>query len=65
MDGSAVEALAETAVTLEALDELAEHLEGEALDAALDWVAAGSAVRILARESERAAEPADATETAG
>lgn len=54
-DGSAVEALAETAVTLESLDELAEHLEAEALDAALDWVAAGCAVRILARESERAA----------
>ncbi len=42
-------------MTLEALDELAEHLDAEALDAALDWVAAGCAVRILARESERAA----------
>jgi signal transduction histidine kinase len=53
-DGSAVDALAETSVTIEALDELAEHLEGEALDAALDWVAAGCAVRTLAKESERA-----------
>jgi signal transduction histidine kinase len=53
-DGSAVEALAETSVTLDALDSLAEHLEGEALDAALDWVAAGCAVRILAEEGERA-----------
>ena len=53
-DGSAVDALAETSVTLEALDELASHLEGEALDAALDWVAAGCAVRTLASESERA-----------
>lgn len=53
-DASAVEALAETSVTPEALDELAGHLEGEALDAALDWVAAGCAVRGLASESERA-----------
>jgi signal transduction histidine kinase len=53
-DASAVEALAETSVTLEALDELAGELEGEALDAALDWVAAGCAVRGLASENERA-----------
>jgi signal transduction histidine kinase len=53
-DHSAVDALAETAVTLEALEELTGHLEGEALDAALDWVAAGCAVRTLASESERA-----------
>ncbi len=53
-DGSAVEALAETSVTPEALDGLALHLEGQALDAALDWVAAGCAVRTLALENERA-----------
>jgi len=53
-DHSAVDALAETSVTTEALDELAGYLEGEALDAALDWVAAGCAVRTLASESERA-----------
>ena len=53
-DDSAVDALADTAVTLEALDALAEHLEGHALDAALDWVAAGCAVRTLAQEGERA-----------
>ncbi len=53
-DGSAVDALADTSVTLESLDELAEHLAGGALDAALDWVAAGCAVRMLAAESERA-----------
>ena len=53
-DHSAVDALAETAVTLEALDELAEYLEDDALDAALDWVAAGCAVRMLAKENERA-----------
>ncbi|HUP53696.1 MAG TPA: ATP-binding protein [Longimicrobiales bacterium] len=54
-DLSALDALADTAVTLEALDELARYLEGRPLDAALDWVAAGYAVRILAAESERAA----------
>ena len=53
-DGSAVEGLAETSVTLEALDELAGQLTGPALDAALDWVAAGCAVRLLAVENERA-----------
>jgi signal transduction histidine kinase len=53
-DGSAVDALAETSVTVEALDELAEVMEGDALDAALDWVAAGCSVRTLAQESERA-----------
>lgn len=52
-DGSAVDTLAETSVTVEVLDELAGCLEGEALDAALDWVAAGCAVRTLASESER------------
>jgi signal transduction histidine kinase len=54
-DLSALDALADTAVTLDALDELARHIEGRALDAALDWVAAGCAVRALASESERAA----------
>ena len=54
LDSSAVEALAETSVTIEALDLLAENLQGEALDATLDWVAAGCAVRALASENERA-----------
>jgi signal transduction histidine kinase len=53
-DDSAAEALTETVVTLEALDELAGHLEGEVLDAALDWVAAGWVVRTLAQENESA-----------
>jgi signal transduction histidine kinase len=51
---SAVEGLAETTVTLQALDDLAEHLDGDALDAALSWVGAGCAVRMLAMENERA-----------
>ncbi len=53
-DQSALEALAETSVTIGALDALAEHLEGDALDAALDWVSAGCAIRMLASENERA-----------
>jgi signal transduction histidine kinase len=53
-DTSAVEALADTAVTIEALDHLAGVLQGDALDAALDWVAAGCTVRTLATENERA-----------
>jgi len=49
------EALAETAVTLEALDRLAAALEHPALDAALVWVASGCATRRIAVEIERAA----------
>jgi signal transduction histidine kinase len=54
IDDSAAEGLAATSVRVEALDALAESLEGEALDAALDWVAAGCSVRTLALENERA-----------
>jgi signal transduction histidine kinase len=51
---SAAEGLAATSVTVEALNALAESLEGAALDATLDWVVAGCAVRTLAMENERA-----------
>jgi signal transduction histidine kinase len=54
-DAGAAEALAETAVTLEALDRLAAVLQGAALDAALAWIASGSATRRIALEIERAA----------
>ena len=47
--------LADTAVTLPALDELARALDGEVLNAALRWVAYGCAARSLAREIEHAA----------
>jgi signal transduction histidine kinase len=47
--------LAETAVTLPALDRLAEELGGADLDAALRWVAHGCAARSLAGEIETAA----------
>ncbi len=50
-----VEVLAETDLTLELLDELAEAMEGDALDAALRWVAVVSSARALAVEVEQAA----------
>jgi signal transduction histidine kinase len=49
------EALAETAVTIQALDELSRSLDGPALEAALRWVAAGCSARNLALEIEEAA----------
>jgi len=42
--------LAETALTLDALDELAGRVDGEALDASLRWIAAGCLVRTLASD---------------
>ena len=54
-DPAAAEPLAETAVSLAALDRLAEALDGEALAAALRWVAAGCTTRTLASEIEGAA----------
>ena len=47
--------LADTSVTIPALDDLAAALTGEVLNAALRWVAYGCAARSLAREIESAA----------
>jgi signal transduction histidine kinase len=47
--------LAETAVTLEALDGIAEAVHGPALDAVLRWAAAGCSVRAIAAELQDAA----------
>jgi signal transduction histidine kinase len=47
--------LADTAVTVSALEPLAGALDGEVLDAALRWLAHGCASRFLAREIETAA----------
>jgi signal transduction histidine kinase len=47
--------LADTAVTIDALDDLAAALEGEVLNAAVRWVAYGCAARTLAKEIESAA----------
>jgi signal transduction histidine kinase len=55
IDVTAAEALAESAVTLDALDRLAETLDGEALHAALDWIVAGCSAYQLASEIETAA----------
>jgi signal transduction histidine kinase len=54
-DPSTGEALAETAVAIEDLDQLADSVDAERLDVALRWLAEGSAVRRLAREIEQAA----------
>ncbi len=55
LDTAAAEALAETAVTTEALDRLAGAVDGPALNAALRWAAAGCSVRRLAAEIQEAA----------
>jgi signal transduction histidine kinase len=44
------EPLAETAITIEALDRLAGEVQGEALEATLRWMAAGCQVRAVASE---------------
>lgn len=55
LDASIAGPLAETAVTLEALDRLAEAVSGPPLDAVLRWAAAGCSVRGLATEIQEAA----------
>jgi signal transduction histidine kinase len=47
--------LAETAVTLDALDRIAGVVQGPALDAVLRWAAAGCSVRAIASEIQDAA----------
>ena len=49
------EQLSESAITIEALDTLAEATSGESLEAALRWVAAGCETHTLAVDVERAA----------
>jgi len=48
------DALAESAVALESLDELAAAVEGASLDAALRWIAAGCRVRTLTTDIQTA-----------
>jgi signal transduction histidine kinase len=48
------EALADTPVTVEALDQLAAAVQGPALEAVLRWAGAGCAVRSLAAEIQEA-----------
>ncbi len=54
-DEAAAEALAESALALEAMDQLAGVLDGTALDTTLRALASGCATRRLASEIERAA----------
>ncbi len=55
LDTATAEALAETAVTFEALDLLARQVDRPALNAVLRWAAAGCSVRTLASEIQDAA----------
>jgi signal transduction histidine kinase len=55
VDPAHAAALADTAVTIEALDRLASATSGDSLDAALRWLAARSATQALVVDIERAA----------
>lgn len=55
LDANGAEALAETAVTFEALDLIASAVGGPALEAVLQWAAAGCSARSLASEIRDAA----------
>jgi signal transduction histidine kinase len=54
-DSAIAASLADTNVSIGALDKLAESIEGETLDTVLRWVATGATVRGLAEEIEQAA----------
>jgi len=55
LDVTTADALAETAVTVEALDRVAQVVSGPQLDVVLRWAAAGCSVRTLASEIQEAA----------
>ena len=55
VEDACAEPLVDTGVTIAALDTLAQSVRGEALDAALCWLSAGSAVRALSSEIEHSA----------
>jgi signal transduction histidine kinase len=55
LEASLAEALAETSVTLDALDQVAAAVAGSALNAVLGWAASGCAVRGMASEIQEAA----------
>ena len=55
LDAGIAGPLAETALTLEALDRIAAAVSGPSLGAALQWVAAGCSVRGIAQEIQEAA----------
>jgi signal transduction histidine kinase len=55
IDTAYAASLAETAVSIDVLDDLANAVSGRTLEAALRWIAAGCATSSLARDIERAA----------
>lgn len=55
LNAAAAEPLAESAITLQALDALAQAIEGKALQLTVDWLVAGCATNQLASEIEIAA----------
>jgi signal transduction histidine kinase len=55
LDNSLADALAETPVTIDALDRVAAGIDGPTLDAVLRWASAGCSVRRLASEIHEAA----------
>jgi len=55
LDAATADALTDTSTTLEALDHLAQSVEGPALQAVLHWAATGCSVRSLASEIQDAA----------
>jgi signal transduction histidine kinase len=55
LDATLADTLAETAVTLKGLDDVAAAVDGPCLEAALRWAASGFAVRTLASEIQTAA----------
>ena len=55
LDSDRAEALAETGITREMLDDLARSLPPQTLDAGLNWVAANTATRRMALEIQEAA----------
>lgn len=54
VDEACAAPLAETSLTLAALDELAEAISGDALEATIRWLAAGCLVRMLSAEIQMA-----------
>ncbi len=55
LDAAAAHALADSAVTLPMLDDMAQVVQGSALDAAVRWIASGCATRGLVSDIEKAA----------
>lgn len=55
VETAAAETLADTHLTLELLDELGKSMSGQALNAAIRWIAAGCTTRLLTSEIQEAA----------